>query len=146
MSRLGEQGLVIWWRGTRSGSTCRLGFLKERKAVGPKGAMRGRQIKVAVPTRSQQVNRDGCCLGRRLQTGQEREFVKVSLRIFKTYWMGNISLLNLAESHVNVVRYPLCVSSPGADNTNKRRDQMGMNHHISSLRRPIREWEGTTST
>jgi hypothetical protein len=146
MSRLGEQGLVIGRRGTWSRSTCRLGFLKERKALGPKGLMRGRQIKVAIPTRSQQVNRDGFCLRRRLQTGQEREFVKVSLRLFKTYWMGNISPLNLSESHVNVVRYPLCVSSPGADNTNKRRDQIGMNHHISSLRSPIRVWEGITST
>ena len=56
-----------------------------------------------------------------------------------------MSLLNFRESQVNVVRYPLCVSSPIADNIN-RRDQNGKNHHISLLCMLNCECEGITST
>lgn len=52
MRILGEHGLVFeCW--ARSGSTCRLGLLKQRIALRTERPRRGSQIEVAVPARPQ---------------------------------------------------------------------------------------------
>jgi hypothetical protein len=52
LRRLGEHGLVFeCWAG--SGSTCRLGLLKQRITLGAERPSRGSQIEVVVPARPQ---------------------------------------------------------------------------------------------